>query len=95
MQPGGRDVTGVEKKHMLVVTLLGLELQPGGPHCSSSVRRVLWLRVDWEEVGRGDKGSRGQGEVHGSQERVPSPPPSTRVTLGSSPVLFGPPFPHV
>lgn len=31
VQPGGRDVTGVEKKHMLVVTLLGLELQPGVP----------------------------------------------------------------
>lgn len=31
MQPGGREVTEVEKKHMLVVTLLGLELQPGSP----------------------------------------------------------------
>lgn len=24
-------VAGVEKKHMMVVTLLGLELQPGAP----------------------------------------------------------------
>lgn len=45
-----------------------------GPHCSPSRRRSCGDRVDSGEVRRGRKGGSRQGDVHGPQERVPSPP---------------------
>lgn len=49
--------------------------------------------MDWEEVGRGRKGSSSQREVQGPQEKV-SLPSKPCVTLGSSP-LSVPQCPHL